>query len=372
MKNKIYLIDGSGYIFRAYYAVQRLSNSSGFPTNALYGFLRMLIKLLSDPELKHVAIIFDAGRDTFRKEIYPEYKANREDCPEDLKQQMPYFREFSKALGLPLFEQVGFEADDIIGTFCEKLKHSEDCEVVVVSGDKDLLQLVEGNVTVWDTMKDRRYDADGVKEKLGVPPEKVVELLGLMGDSSDNIPGVKGVGPKTALQLLELFGDISQVIENTNSIRGNKSIRGREKIAEAIELNHDLLRLSRELVKIKKDVPVTLKLGDKELDLSSCDENSIIESLKRQAIDTALLTELTDKFEFSSLIKDLAFSQSRTEDTNKVTYNTILKNDFENWLVEFRKQSEISFDLETTSINTLEAQLVGASFFGKIRLTIFH
>jgi len=192
-----YLIDGSGYIFRAFYAIQRLSTSTGFPTNALYGFVRMLLKTLTLANSSRVAIIFDAGKKTFRNDLYQEYKANRRECPPELVEQMPYFRDLARALGLPVLELPGYEADDIIATLTRELA-SHDGPVVVVSGDKDLMQLVSEKVQIWDTMKDKKYGIPDVIEKFGVGPEQVTEFLALTGDTSDNVPGVSGIGPKTA------------------------------------------------------------------------------------------------------------------------------------------------------------------------------
>ena len=196
-----YLIDGSGYIFRAFFAIQRLSTKDGFPTNALFGFLKMILKTMAQANSSKVAIIFDAGKKTFRNDLYPEYKANRDECPPELVQQMPYFRELSRAIGLPVLECPGYEADDIIATLTAKLV-AQKKDVVIVSGDKDLMQLVNDHVTIWDTMKDKRYKAPEVTEKFGVGPSQVTEVLALTGDTSDNIPGVDGVGPKTATQLM--------------------------------------------------------------------------------------------------------------------------------------------------------------------------
>jgi DNA polymerase-1 len=174
----IYLIDGSGYIFRAFYAIQRLSTKSGFPTNALYGFLKMILKTISVANSSKIAIIFDAGRKTFRNDLYPEYKANRTECPPELVEQMPYFRDLSKALGLTVLECPGYEADDIIATLTSQLSHQSH-PVVIVSGDKDLMQLVNEKVQIWDTMKDKRYARADVIEKFGVGPEQVTEILAL-------------------------------------------------------------------------------------------------------------------------------------------------------------------------------------------------
>lgn len=361
MCKKVYLIDGSSYVFRAYYAVAPLSTSSGFPTNALLGFLRMLIKLLDEVQAEHIAMIFDAGRETFRNELYPEYKANRGECPDDLREQMPFFREFSRALGLPVFELVGFEADDVIATLSNRL-HALDCETVIVSGDKDLLQLVGPGVRVWDTMKDVLYGEQEVQAKMGVGPEKVVELLGLMGDSSDNIPGVRGVGPKTAIQLIEQFGTVENVVQSTDIIRETKGIRGRLKIADTIEANPELVRLSRVLVEVKKDVPVSVLLAGKTLDHSELEDNEILQALERGEVQLEALSDLAERFEMQSLYKAFALKVSKAKVDYRSLYKTVTRANFDTWAQTMQQQPLVAFDIESTSLDTLEAEIVGFSF----------
>ncbi|HYS42625.1 MAG TPA: 5'-3' exonuclease H3TH domain-containing protein, partial [Geobacteraceae bacterium] len=194
-KPTLYLIDGSSYIYRAYYAIRHLSSPKGFPTNALYGFTQMLLKVLKERKPDHVAVVFDAGRLTFRNELYADYKANRLAMPDDLVPQLGPIKEMVRAFNIPALEMAGFEADDIIATI------ARDCEerglaVVVVTGDKDLMQIVTGNVRLLDTMKEKESGIPEVAERFGVGPERVIDILGLAGDSSDNIPGVPGIGEK--------------------------------------------------------------------------------------------------------------------------------------------------------------------------------
>ncbi|MCB0331744.1 MAG: DNA polymerase I, partial [Bdellovibrionales bacterium] len=255
MKDTIYLFDGSAFIFRAFFATPRLTNSEGFPTNALYGFTRMVLKFLRDVAPQHALMVFDAGAKTFRNEIYKEYKANRSECPEDLVPQMPHFRTISKALGFPVVELPGYEADDIIGTLTKALTALSH-NVVIVSADKDLMQLVTDKVSMWDTMRDKRYGPDQVVEKLGVWPEQVIDYLAIAGDSSDNIPGLKGAGPKTAVQLVTKYGSVENILNAVSEIREDKSIRSRNKIAETLEGAEEILKLSKELVTIRCDAPV--------------------------------------------------------------------------------------------------------------------
>lgn len=243
---KLYLVDVSSMFFRAFYAVRALSAPSGLPTNAIYGFTSMIIKLLKEEKPDYLAFCYDLPTPSFRKEIYPEYKAHRTETPPDLVPQIPYIKKIVEALGLPSFEVPSYEADDIIGTLTEiGCKHQ--LQVVIVSGDKDFGQLVRPGVTLFDTMKDVRLDVDGVKAKWGVRPDQFVDYLALIGDASDNIPGVPGVGPKTAEKLLNDFQNIEGIYQNLESV---KSASLREKLI----LNKDSAFLSRKLAKIVTDI----------------------------------------------------------------------------------------------------------------------
>jgi DNA polymerase-1 len=217
----------------------------------------MLLKLLGAAAGCPVAVVFDAGRHTFRNDMYAEYKANRAECPEDLVPQMPLFRQFVSLLGLPSLEVVGFEADDLIGTLAAKA-HGEGYEVVVVTADKDLMQVVGPGITLWDTMRDRRVAEAQVVEKFGVGPAQVCEVLALIGDASDNIPGVSGIGPKTAATLIQQYQSVEQLLLQASEVRDNSAIRNRKKIADALEQGADTLRLSRRLVEIDAGVPMDL------------------------------------------------------------------------------------------------------------------
>ena len=378
-KHTAYIIDGSGYIFRAFYGVAPLSTKEGFPTNALYGFLRMLFKTLVTAGSERVAVVFDAGRNTFRNELDPQYKANRTECPPELAQQMPYFRDLCRALGVTVLEKVGFEADDIIGTLVKKLAAEGETDVVIVSGDKDLMQLVNDRVLIWDTMKDKKYRREQVIEKFGVPPEQVVEVLALTGDSSDNVAGIDGVGPKTAAQLIEKYQSVEGVLSNCAALKEDSSIRNRKKIAEAIESNPGRLRLSRRLVEILCEVPLEGAIsvlannplaGDttetqpentpRDISVPSMDE-----LLTRREIDPAQLGALFERFEFSTLLKEfhqVGSSGVSAKRTESFRYATVLAPQFDSWVKEILTQQEFAFDLETTSLSVHEAKIVGASF----------
>lgn len=362
MTKKIFLVDGSGYIFRAFYAVTHLTTKDGFPTNALYGFTRMLGKLLNDSDSDHIIVVFDAGRKTFRNDLYPEYKANRTECPEELRQQMPHFREISRALGLQVIESPGYEADDVIATLVERFKES-DREIVIVSGDKDLSQLVSDRVSVWDTMRDRRFGRDGVIEKFGVPPEQVVEVLALMGDTSDNVPGLKGVGPKTAAQLIQKYGDVESIIGRVEEIRKDTAVRGREKIADEIASSGDKLRLSRRLVEVLRDAPFELTIDGRNLHVNEANLADLERAAERLEVDGEELTELFSRFEFLSLLKELKLEKKtrKKRDTN-FSYRTVYEDEFDSFLNSLRSQKEFAFDVETTSLDPFLAKLVGVSF----------
>ncbi len=314
----------------------------------------MILKTMAQANSSKIAIVFDAGKKTFRNDLYPEYKANRTECPPELLEQMPYFRDLSRALGLPVLECPGYEADDIIATLTSRLV-AEDQKVVIVSGDKDLMQLVSDTVEMWDTMKDSRYGPPQVVEKFGVGPDKVTEILALTGDSSDNVPGVDGVGPKTATQLIQKYETAEGVIRSIQAIKEDKEIRNRAKIAENIEANPELLRLARRLVEVDHNVPLE-KITDGTDDIQKL--------LSKRDVDAAHLGELFERFEFQSLFKEfkgLLGSSNRSAASSEENYKTILAADFPGWCEAFTSQKEFAFDLETTSLDIHEAEVVGIS-----------
>src|SRR5579862_3406714 len=250
----LYLIDGSGYLFRAYHALPPLSRKSdGLPTGAVSGFTNMLWKLLEDTKSgdkpTHLAVIFDAGKKTFRNDIYPLYKANRPDPPEDLIPQFPLVRDATRAFGVPCIEEPGFEADDLIATYA-RLAREAGARVTIVSSDKDLMQLiVDGAVEMFDTMKNKRIASADVMERFGVPPSKVVEVQSLAGDSTDNVPGVRGIGVKTAAELINIYGDLETLLRRAGEIKQPKR---RETLLE----NADNARISKKLVTLDDKAPL--------------------------------------------------------------------------------------------------------------------
>jgi DNA polymerase I len=257
---RLFLIDGSAYIFRAFFAIPPLSNAAGLPTNAIFGFTNILLKFLKQYQPHYVAVALDAGRVTFRNEMFADYKGNRPEAPADLIPQFPYFRKVLDALNLPLLELSGYEADDIIATLCEKLAN-QGCELVVVSSDKDLMQLATNGIKLLDSAKDRWIGKDEVREKFGVGPEQVIEVMGLMGDAVDNIPGVKGIGEKTAGALIQQFQTLENLFEHLDDVEQMK-LRGAKRIRQILENGRDKAFLSRNLATVKRDVPINIGLPE--------------------------------------------------------------------------------------------------------------
>ncbi len=332
---KVYLIDGSSYIYRAFFAIAHLSNSKGFPTNAIYVFTNMLLKILREKGAEYAAIAFDAPGPTFRHEAFGEYKANRPSMPEDLRVQVPHIKEIVSSLRLPVLEKEGYEADDLIATLARKLE-KEGMETVIVSGDKDLMQLVSSRVTMYDPMKDKTFQVPEVKERFGVSPDKVVEVMGLMGDTSDNIPGVPGIGPKIAGQLVEEFGSIEGLLKNLDRVK-NARVRA------SLDRHAEQARLSRELATLDSDAPLDWAL----------------DNLKIGEPDRKKLQEIFKEMEFSKLLKDFSLRPDHGEDDYRLITG---RAEFEELVGNLRKAGTFALDLESTSIEPMRAEIVGLSF----------
>jgi DNA polymerase I len=331
----LFLVDGFNLIFRAFYAIKHdMTAPDGTPVNAVFGVARMILALLKKENPKYLAVVLDAGGKTFRHEIYPEYKANRPPAPEELKVQFPLVKEAVEALALPLIVREGFEADDVIGTLAT-LAAENGYDVVIISGDKDLMQLVSERVVVRDTMKKVTYDASGVKTKLGVAPGQVIDLLALQGDSSDNIPGVSKVGPKTAGKLLAEHGDLDSVLAAAPGMK-------KSKLRDNLVAQAETARLSRHLATIDCAVPLDVTLDD----------------LKRRDYDKPHLDAFLARLGFESLRRELTVSKS----LDASGYRTILdRKDLEGLVAHARKAGECALDLETTSLDAMRAEIVGLS-----------
>ncbi len=291
---RLYLVDVSSMFFRAFYAIRPLSNSAGMPTNAIYGFVSMTVKLLREVRPDYMAFCFDRPEPSFRKELDPRYKANRSEMPEELVPQVPYIRKVSEAFGIACFDKKSYEADDVIGSLA-KWGREREMEVVIVSGDKDFGQLVRPHVTIYDTMKEVRYDEAGVLEKWGVEPRQMRDYLGLIGDSSDNVPGVRGIGPKGAQKLLAEYDSIEDIYANIGEIAPAGT---RKKLEEG----RDEALLSKKLVTIIDDVPFDVT-----------DEALRLKPIERDVLNT-LLTELDFKSFAKALLGDNVSALKREPD----------------------------------------------------------
>jgi DNA polymerase-1 len=333
----LYLIDGSAYIYRAFYAIRHLSTSSGIPTNAVYGFIGMLNRILKEKEPSHLAIALDAPGPTFRHDLSPDYKATRPKMPEDLAKQVPFIKRLIEAFGIPSIEIPGYEADDIIGTLAAWAR-KQGAKVVIVSGDKDLLQLVTPEVQMWDTMKDEVFGPAEVEEKFGVPPAQLVEVMGLAGDSSDNIPGVPGVGPKTAQRLIKEFGSIDNLLAKLDEIP-------REKEREKLKAHAEQATISRELAEIKCDVP--LAKGWEKLELGESDREGLL----------ALYREL----EFKKFLQQLDEEKETQESgTIRADYKIVTSlKALEKILPRIKKSQKVAMSVVTTEENYLRSDLLG-------------
>jgi DNA polymerase-1 len=336
-KSTLYLVDGSSYLYRAFHAMPNLTNSHGEPTGALLGVANMIRRLLNEESPEHIAVVFDARGPTFRHEMYPEYKANRPPMPAELRQQVEPILEFVRLLGLPLLQIEGVEADDVIGTLSRQAEEAGlDC--VISTGDKDMAQLVSKHTTLTNTMNDTRTDRDGVVDTFGVQPEQFIDFLALTGDASDNIPGVEKCGPKTAAKWLNAWGDLDSVIAHADEVGG--------KIGENLRAALEQLPLSRELARIRRDIE--LEAAPKTLLRTEGDRAGLVEALKR--------------YEFNSWLQELD-DTADTAPPEQVEYRAVTTAEqLDALLGELETAGLIAFDTETTSLDAMQAELVGLSF----------
>ncbi|PPC68005.1 DNA polymerase I [Pantoea sp. ICBG 985] len=368
-ENPLILVDGSSYLYRAYHAFPPLTNSAGEPTGAMYGVLNMLKSLLMQYQPSHVAVVFDAKGKTFRDELFENYKSHRPPMPDDLRAQIAPLHEMVKAMGLPLLAVSGVEADDVIGTLALEAE-KQGRAVLISTGDKDMAQLVTPGITLINTMTNTVLGPEEVEQKYGVPPSLIIDFLAMMGDSSDNIPGVPGVGEKTAQALLQGLGGMQSIYDNLDKVAG-LSFRGAKTMAAKLEQNRDVAFLSYQLATIKTDV---------ELELA-CEQLTVNEP------DVEALQTLFSRYEFKRWLADLqegkwlqgkksnSQAQKSLPDEPAVAaaetvsvlssdgYVTILDEaTFADWLKKLQSADVFAFDLETDSLDTLSANIVGIAF----------
>ena len=347
----VYLVDGSGYIFRAYHALPPMTRADGTPVNAVYGFTAMLMKLVDDSDAEYLAVIFDSARETFRNQIYKDYKANRPEPPEDLIPQFGLIREAVRAFGLPCLEKPGYEADDLIATYAKNAVEAGH-SVTIVSSDKDLMQLVRPGVAMMDPMKGTMIGVDQVKERFGVPPEKVIDVQALAGDSTDNVPGVPGIGVKTAAELINEYGDLDNLLAHASEIKQPKR---RERLIE----NAELARISRQLVRLKDDVPVDEPL--EVFTLKEPDPGALLAFLEQQEFKSLLARVRARLAEEGHLVDHVTETKQQSKPD---TAGYALVQDeaaLQSWVDAAMRQGVVAVDTETTSLDALRAELVGVS-----------
>ena len=330
----LYLIDGSSYIYRAFFAIAHLSNSRGMPTQAVYGFIQMIKKIREEKDPEFLAMVFDAKGPTFRHQLYPQYKANRPAMPEALQVQIPYIKQVCQGYGLPILEREGLEADDLIGSLTGQATR-EGFEVVIVSGDKDLMQLISPRVCLWDTLKDQVFDLATVKERFGTTPDRLTDIMGLSGDTSDNIPGVPGIGEKTAVKLLQTHGSLDQMYSNLAAVT---PVRIREKL----EQYRDQAYLSRQLATLD-----TREVAGWQA-----------EAFRIKPPNREELKALFSELEFKKLLDDMGEIQEVRSPVRDY-HGIFTAGDLAGVIRKIGQAGRVSLDLETTSEDPLKAEIVG-------------
>lgn len=336
----LYLIDGTAYIHRAFHAIQGLSNSKGLPTNAIFGFTRMLLKLLDEKQPEYIAAVFDSKGPTFRHDIYKDYKANRPPMAQDMAVQIPYIKEVSTGFNIPVIEKQGYEADDLIGTLAVQAEKAG-FSVIMVTGDKDFLQLVSEHIRIWDPMKEKTIDLISVRQEFKLEPSQMIDMMGLSGDTSDNVPGVPGIGPKTALSLIQTYGSMKALYDSILLSGEGTGVRLKKQHENLINYK-DQAWLSRQLVTICRDAPISFDP----------------ETFKAKPPDKAKLAELFKELEFRQLQKEFPAGQSHEKQYQGIYDAAALMN-----LIKLLENSAVfALDTETTSENPMIADLVGLSF----------
>jgi DNA polymerase I len=333
----LYLIDAHAYLHRAYHALPPLTTSQGQPVNAVYGFIRMILKIERQYKPDYIAVCFDTAAPTFRHQAFEAYKATRREIDEALVSQFPLAVEAVEALNLAGYEKDGFEADDLISHFTREAR-KKDWDVVIVSGDKDALQLVGEGVKVLNESKDILYGSDEVRARYGVSPEQIPEVFALMGDTSDNVPGVRGIGEKTAVKLIQEHGTLEDLLKAAPKLKG--------KVGELLKEHAEEARQSRALVRLDQDVPITI-------DWEKC---------RRTEPKVDVLLPFLQKVEFQALLKDLVPAAAISVDTSKRDYGTLLtEGDLKDWVAKAARADKLALDTETTGLDSLTTKLVGIS-----------
>ena len=345
-QKRLILVDGSSFLFRAYHGVPPLTNAQGEPTNAVYGVSNMLRRLITDYQSDYVTVVFDAPGKTFRNDLYQDYKAHRPPMPDDLRVQIEPLHHLIRAMGLPLIMEADVEADDVLGALAQYAA-VQGFNVVISTEDKDMAQLVTEQITLENTMTNTRMDIQGVIDKFGVKPEQIIDYLALMGDTSDNIPGIPKVGPKTAAKWLQHYETLENLVANAGEISG--------KIGENLRAHLELLPLAKQLTTIKCDLNLPYTMED----------------LKRQPTDLSELKSLVSALGFSSWLKALDNQVATViiEEPPIVVdiechYETILTDQhFKQWLARLEQADLFAFDTETTSLDYNLAQIVGCLLY---------
>ena len=362
--DQLVLVDGSGYIFRAYYALPSMFRSDGLPVNAVFGFCNMLLKLIEDIQSESdgkvsIAVIFDAARETFRNEIYENYKANRSEPPDDLKPQFDIIKTVPNFFNLKSIELKGFEADDLIASYAKVAKNLGK-KVMIVSSDKDLMQLIQKNVTILDPIKKKEISEENVLEKFGVIPSKVIEVQALAGDSSDNIPGAPGIGPKIAAQLINEYKSVENLLENLDKIK-------QEKRRTSLIENSDLIKISKKLVTLKDDINLPIPI--EELNFIPLEANKLINFLEKMEFNKIKLNveskfgkkkETISSHEKPDKSDPILVQEKSKIETNKYELITE-KNQLKKWCDLVEENGVVAIDCETNSLNAMEASIVGFS-----------
>ncbi|MFY9271173.1 MAG: DNA polymerase I [Candidatus Manganitrophaceae bacterium] len=329
-----YIIDGSSYFYRAYFAIRELSTSTGLPTNAVYGFTQMLLKIIKDKKPDYLAIAFDSKGPTFRHTAYQDYKIHRPEMPSPLAAQIPYIHRMVEAFRIPVIIGDGYEADDLIGTLARK-GETKGFKVIVVTGDKDMFQLVSPGISVYDTMKEKHYTEKEILEKFGTTPAQVVEIMGLMGDSVDNIPGVSGIGEKTAVQLIQQFGTIGNLLAHLDQVK-------KPKLRERLSAEAETARLSRSLALIDTDCPIDFDP----------------ERFRMEPPDFEKLIPLCNELEFSNLLKGLTLPAPMMADG----YRILPAGEIGEAMATIEKKRRVAIEMLTTSDEPMRAEWVGIAF----------